>query len=157
MSENLDRLAAEGVAVRLDGLSRERLTGGQMADQVGEWRVVGITSNPTIFAKAIRSGARYDEQVGDVARRGVRVEEAVRLLTAFDVCWAWDVLRPVNILETAFVTAATVRQTDGRPGGVQSVAGAVADPAEAAARLVERAGDLGDQRHARTEVGRPVR
>ncbi|MEV4331794.1 transaldolase [Streptomyces sp. NPDC049597] len=95
MSENLDRLAAEGVAVWLDDLSRERLAGGQLAGLVGEQRVVGITSNPTIFAKAIRSGARYDGQVGDLARRGVRVEEAVRLLTAFDVRWACDILRPV--------------------------------------------------------------
>ncbi|MDQ1006089.1 transaldolase [Streptomyces sp. V4I23] len=99
MSENLDRLAAEGVAVWLDDLSRERLAGGGLADLVRVQRrvqrVVGITSNPTIFAKAIRSGARYDAQVGDLARRGVRVEEAVRLLTAFDVRWACDVLRPV--------------------------------------------------------------
>ncbi|MFF5973463.1 transaldolase [Streptomyces sp. NPDC012769] len=95
MSENLDRLAAEGVAVWLDDLSRERLAGGRLADLVGERRVVGITSNPTIFAKAIRSGDRYDEQLGDLARRGVRVEEAVRLLTAFDVRWACDILRPV--------------------------------------------------------------
>ncbi len=95
MSENLDRLAAEGVAIWLDDLSRDRLAGGQLADLVAEWRLVGITSNPTIFAKAIRSGARYDQQVADLARRGVRVEEAVRLLTAFDVRWACDVLRPV--------------------------------------------------------------
>lgn len=96
MSENLDRLAAEGVAVWLDDLSRERLAGGGLADLVRDQQVVGITSNPTIFAKAIRSGARYDAQVGDLARRGVRVEEAIRLLTAFDVRWACDVLRPVH-------------------------------------------------------------
>jgi transaldolase len=95
MSENLDQLAAEGVSVWLDDLSRERLTGGGLADLVAEQRVVGITSNPTIFARAIRSGAHYDRQTADLARRGVRVEEAVRLLTAFDVRWACDVLRPV--------------------------------------------------------------
>ncbi|ATW46828.1 transaldolase [Streptomyces peucetius] len=95
MSDNLDRLAAEGVAVWLDDLSRERLAGGGLADLVRDQRVVGITSNPTIFAKAIRSGARYDAQVGDLARRGVGVEEAGRALTAFDVRWACDVLRPV--------------------------------------------------------------
>ncbi|MGW0476274.1 transaldolase [Streptomyces coeruleorubidus] len=95
MSENLDRLAAKGVAVWLDDLSRERLASGRLTDLVEEQRVVGITSNPTIFAKAIRSGALYDEQVKGLARRGVRVEEAIRLLTAFDVRWACDVLRPV--------------------------------------------------------------
>jgi transaldolase len=95
MNENLERLAARGVAVWLDDLSRERLAGGGLADLVREHAVVGITSNPTIFAKAIRSGDRYDDQVSDLARRGVRVEEAVRLLTAYDVRWACDVLRPV--------------------------------------------------------------
>jgi transaldolase len=95
MSENLDRLTAQGVAVWLDDLSRERLAGGGLADLVRDHRVVGITSNPTIFAKAIRSGDRYHEQIDDLTRRGVRVEEAVRLLTAFDVRWACDELRPV--------------------------------------------------------------
>lgn len=95
MSANLDRLTAEGVAIWLDDLNRERLAGGELADLVRELRVVGITSNPTIFAKAIRSGSRYHAQVGDLARRGVQVEEAARALTAFDVRWACDVLRPV--------------------------------------------------------------
>ncbi|WP_432093045.1 transaldolase [Streptomyces sp. bgisy100] len=95
MSENLDRLAAEGVSVWLDDLSRERLSSGELADLLREQRVVGITSNPTIFAKAIRSGSWYQEQVDDLARRGLRVEEAARMLTAFDVRWACDVLRPV--------------------------------------------------------------
>ncbi|QHY98346.1 Transaldolase [Streptomyces sp. S4.7] len=95
MNAHLDRLTAEGVAIWLDDLNRERLAGGELAELVREQRVVGITSNPTIFAKAIRSGSRYHAQVADLARRGVRVEEAVRALTAFDVRWACDVLRPV--------------------------------------------------------------
>ncbi|WP_371502620.1 transaldolase [Kitasatospora sp. NBC_00374] len=95
MSGNLYRLTTEGVAVWLDDLSRERLAGGGLAQLVRTHQVTGITSNPTIFAKAISSGARYDGQVADLAHRGVEVPEAVRLLTAYDVRWACDVLRPV--------------------------------------------------------------
>ena len=94
MNKNLERLTAEGVAPWLDDLSRERLAGGGLARLVGERGIVGITSNPTIFDKAIGSGAHYDAQIGDLSRRGVRVDEAARLLTAFDVRWACDVLRP---------------------------------------------------------------
>ncbi|HWM38365.1 MAG TPA: transaldolase [Streptomyces sp.] len=94
MNRNLERLTAEGVAPWLDDLSRERLAGGGLARLVGERGIVGITSNPTIFDKAIGSGAHYDGQIGDLSRRGVGVDEAARLLTAFDVRWACDVLRP---------------------------------------------------------------
>jgi transaldolase len=95
MNHALDHLTAEGVSVWLDDLSRERLAGGNLADLVRDDHVVGITSNPTIFAKALTTGTRYDGQLRDLARRGVPVHEAVRLLTAYDVRWACDVLRPV--------------------------------------------------------------
>ncbi|WP_042391722.1 transaldolase [Streptacidiphilus carbonis] len=96
MNQNLDRLADQGVSIWLDDLSRERLASGDLENLIQDLRVVGITSNPTIFAKALTAGTRYDEQIGDLARRGVGVEEAVRLLTAYDVRWACDVLRPVH-------------------------------------------------------------
>jgi transaldolase len=54
-----------------------------------------VTTNPTIFAKAITSSDAYAEQVRDLSARGVGVAEALRTLTAFDVRWACDVLRPV--------------------------------------------------------------
>jgi transaldolase len=95
MNDVLRQLSDEGVAVWLDDLSRERLASGNLAALVQDRHVTGITSNPTIFAKAIRAGTGYDHQISDLARRGVGVEETVRLLTAFDVCWACDVLRPV--------------------------------------------------------------
>jgi transaldolase len=95
MSTKLDQLAAQGAAPWLDDLSRERLAGGGLARLVHERGVVGITSNPTIFDKAIGSGAHYDAQTADLCRRGVRVGEAARLMTAYDVRWACDILRPV--------------------------------------------------------------
>jgi transaldolase len=95
MNDVLRQLSGEGVAVWLDDLSRERLAGGNLATLIQDRHVAGITSNPTIFAKAIIAGTRYDDQLTDLARREVGVEETVRLLTAFDVRWACDLLRPV--------------------------------------------------------------
>ncbi|MFF4352528.1 transaldolase [Streptomyces sp. NPDC001530] len=92
---SLDALSDAGVSVWLDDLSRERLVSGSLAELVGRDRVVGVTTNPTIFAKAITSGEAYDAQIRDLAARGVEVGEALRALTTFDVRWACDVLRPV--------------------------------------------------------------
>jgi transaldolase len=57
--------------------------------------VRGVTSNPTIFAGALAKGDAYDEQIKDLALRGVTVEEAARMITTYDIRWAADVLRPV--------------------------------------------------------------
>jgi transaldolase len=88
-------LSAAGVAVWLDDLSRARLTSGNLAALVADSHVVGVTTNPSIFQKALSDGAAYDEQVRDLALRGTDVGESVRALTAYDVRWACDVLRPV--------------------------------------------------------------
>ncbi|WP_037674106.1 transaldolase [Streptomyces afghaniensis] len=90
----LNSLSDAGVSIWLDDLSRERLVSGSLADLVARDRVVGVTTNPTIFAKAITSGDAYDEQIRDLTARGVGVGEALRALTTTDVRWACDVLRP---------------------------------------------------------------
>jgi transaldolase len=95
MTDQLAALTQAGVSIWLDDLSRERLTSGSLADLVTHDRVVGVTTNPTIFAKAITGGEAYDAQIGDLAARGVDVGEALRALTTFDVRWACEVLRPV--------------------------------------------------------------
>jgi transaldolase len=95
MTDQLAALTEAGVSIWLDDLSRERLTSGSLADLVTHDRVVGVTTNPTIFAKAITAGDAYDAQIRDLAARGVDVGEALRALTTFDVRWACDVLRPV--------------------------------------------------------------
>jgi transaldolase len=63
-------LAEAGVAVRLDDLSRARLQSGNLAE-LARRGIVGVTTNPTIFAKALGSGSGYEEQVRDLALRGV--------------------------------------------------------------------------------------
>ncbi|WP_163550040.1 transaldolase [Candidatus Frankia nodulisporulans] len=95
MSTPLSELSAAGVAVWLDDISRQRLRTGNLADLVATRDVVGVTSNPTIFQKAIGSGDQYSEQLHDLKVRGVDVGEAVRAITAADVREACDVLRGV--------------------------------------------------------------
>ncbi|WP_067465386.1 transaldolase [Actinomadura macra] len=95
MSDSLKRLSDEGVSIWLDDISRERLRTGNLAELVKDKHVVGVTSNPTIFAKALSKGSAYDEQVRDLALRGVDVEEASRAITTYDIRWGCDVLRPV--------------------------------------------------------------
>lgn len=95
MSTPLNELSAAGVAVWLDDISRQRLRTGNLAELVDQRSVVGVTSNPTIFQKAISAVDDYAEQLGDLAVRGVDVGEAVRAITAADVREACDVLRGV--------------------------------------------------------------
>lgn len=95
MANALQQLAESGVSVWLDDLSRARIQSGDLAKLVESGGVVGITTNPTIFAKAIGSGSGYEDQVRDLALRGTAIGETLRLLTAWDVRAACDVLRPV--------------------------------------------------------------
>ncbi|MFD8372607.1 transaldolase [Streptomyces sp. NPDC059688] len=95
MTDALKRLSEEGVAIWLDDLSRKRITSGNLAELIDQQHVVGVTTNPTIFQKAISQGDGYDQQVSDLAARKVTVEEAIRMITTADVRDAADILRPV--------------------------------------------------------------
>src|SRR5437660_8353320 len=94
MTDRLAELSAAGVAVWLDDISRERLQTGGLDALRREKHVVGVTSNPTIFAKAVSDKDDYADQLRDVALRGLAVEEATRMITTYDVRWACDVMRP---------------------------------------------------------------
>ncbi|MGC5036051.1 transaldolase [Streptomyces sp. DT190] len=91
----LKRLSEAGVSIWLDDLSRRRIESGHLARLVRTKGVVGVTTNPSIFQAAIGSGDGYEEQLADLAVRGVTVDEAVRMMTTADVRAAADVLRPV--------------------------------------------------------------
>jgi transaldolase len=95
MTDALKRLSEEGVAIWLDDLSRKRITSGNLAELIDQQHVVGVTTNPTIFQKAISGGDGYEQQVADLAARKVTVEEAIRMITTADVRDAADILRPV--------------------------------------------------------------
>ncbi len=92
----LAELARAGVSIWLDDISRERLVTGNLAELARAFGVCGVTSNPTIFEHAMTRGTAYDEQIADLALRGVGVDEAIRAMTTFDIRWACDVLRPAH-------------------------------------------------------------
>ena len=91
----LGQLSEAGVAVWLDDISRDRLRTGNLQELIDQYHVVGVTSNPTIFAHALDHGDAYDEQLKDLKVRNVSVDEASRAITTYDIRWACDVLRPV--------------------------------------------------------------
>ncbi|MFI1433297.1 transaldolase [Streptomyces lydicus] len=95
MTDALKRLSDEGVAIWLDDLSRKRITSGNLAELIDQQHVVGVTTNPSIFQKAISAGDGYQQQLADLAARKVTVDEAIRMITTADVRDAADVLRPV--------------------------------------------------------------
>jgi transaldolase len=96
MSDRLKALADAGVSIWLDDLSRERIETGNLAELVEKRSVVGVTTNPTIFASAIADGERYDEQVAQLVDKGEPVDRVVFELTTEDVRNACDILRPVH-------------------------------------------------------------
>jgi transaldolase len=89
-------LTDAGVAVWLDDLSRELLAGGGLKSLVITRHVVGVTTNPTIFASALAKGDRYNGQLADLAAGNADVDTAVFMVTTDDVRAACDVLAPVH-------------------------------------------------------------
>jgi transaldolase len=92
MSGRLKALAEAGVSIWLDDLSRERIETGDLTDLIENKSVVGVTTNPTIFASALSDGERYDAQVRRLAEAGASVDDAVFELTTHDVREACDLL-----------------------------------------------------------------
>ncbi|MEO6879830.1 MAG: transaldolase [Mycobacteriaceae bacterium] len=92
---NLAALSEAGVSVWLDDLSRERLDSGNLVELIETRSVVGVTTNPTIFAGALAHGNAYDAQVRELVGQGADVDGAVRTLTTDDVRRACDVFRGV--------------------------------------------------------------
>jgi len=84
-------LSAAGVSIWLDDLSRERINSGGLQKLIAEKNVVGVTTNPTIFATALSKGEAYDEQVRQLAASGASVDEAIFEITTDDVANASDI------------------------------------------------------------------
>ncbi len=100
MSENgsstpLGRLSQLGQSVWVDFISREALHGGDLARMVRQDSVVGLTSNPTIFQKAIASGDSYDDQLREVLEHEEDGGEVFLQLAVTDIQEAADMLRPI--------------------------------------------------------------
>ncbi|MFE2416374.1 transaldolase [Streptomyces hokutonensis] len=95
-SDPLADLAAAGVSIWLDDLSRELLAGGELEKLIADRHVVGVTTNPTIFASALSRGDRYTEQLRSLAAEGTSVDDAVFALTTDDVRAACRVFAPIH-------------------------------------------------------------
>src|SRR4030081_2250918 len=92
---NLHKLSALGQSVWIDYLSRQMLESGKLAKMMDEDAVVGVTSNPTIFQKAISEGDAYDEQLKELLTQEEDLKEIFLQLSAPDISDALDLLRPV--------------------------------------------------------------
>ncbi|OBG70887.1 transaldolase [Mycobacterium sp. E2462] len=90
---NLAALSAAGVSVWLDDLSRQRLQSGNLQELIDTKSVVGVTTNPSIFQKALAEGDSYEGQITELAERGADVEATIRTVTTDDVRNACDVLK----------------------------------------------------------------
>ncbi|MEO6605150.1 MAG: transaldolase [Aeromicrobium sp.] len=95
MNDRLKALADAGVSIWLDDLSRERIETGNLAELVAESGVVGVTTNPSIFAAALSKGEKYAPQIKELKAEGADVDTTVFELTTTDVQQGCDILRPV--------------------------------------------------------------
>jgi transaldolase len=120
MADRLKALVDAGVSIWLDDLSRERIETGNLAHLVKDCWVVGVTTNPTIFATALSAGERYDERIRELAQKGLDADAATFAITTTDVRDACDFL------------ADTFESTDGVDGRVSiEVSPAMAHDTEA--------------------------
>lgn len=95
MSTPTQKLSDVGVSIWLDDLSRDRIQSGSLQNLIASRNVVGVTTNPTIFASALATGSTYGEQIAELARSGASVTEAVFAATTDDVAAACDIFRGV--------------------------------------------------------------
>lgn len=93
-NSNLAALSDAGVSVWLDDLSRDRIKSGNLQELIDTKSVVGVTTNPSIFQKALADSDTYDDQIAELADRGADVDATIRTVTTDDVRDACDVLRP---------------------------------------------------------------
>jgi transaldolase len=91
----LDKLSELGQSIWIDYLSRDMLRSGELARMMREDAVVGVTSNPTIFQKAIAAGEAYDDQLREVLEEERDPKEIFLRLATQDVSDALELLRPV--------------------------------------------------------------
>lgn len=96
MSSNLHNVSAAGQSVWIDSLSREILSSGELNRQIEDNAVTGVTSNPSIFAKAMLSGDDYDAQLGELVERDASTDEIYTALVTSDIRQACDAMASVH-------------------------------------------------------------
>ncbi len=120
---NTADLSAAGVSIWLDDLSRDRIKSGGLQQLIADRNVVGVTTNPTIFAGALAKGTTYDEQVAVLAKAGSSVTDAVFEITTDDVAAASDIFRPIFDATAGFDGRVSIEV---EPGLAHDAAGTIA-------------------------------
>ncbi|KQV08108.1 transaldolase [Leifsonia sp. Root112D2] len=118
------QLSAAGVSIWLDDLSRERIASGGLQKLIDDRNVVGVTTNPTIFANALSKGEAYDAQVRELAAAGASLDEAVFEITTTDVANAADTFRPAYDASNGFDGRVSIEV---EPGLAHDAAGTAAE------------------------------
>src|SRR3954451_24498112 len=95
VNERLARLTEAGTSIWLDQIRRTLITDGELQRLIDEDSLRGVTSNPSIFEKAILGSPDYDEQLEELARGGCTTDEVYDRISVLDVQLACDVMRPV--------------------------------------------------------------
>jgi transaldolase len=95
VSTPTQKLSDVGVSIWLDDLSRDRIQSGSLQNLIATRNVVGVTTNPTIFASALATGTTYGEQIAELASSGASVTDAVFAATTDDVAAACDIFRGI--------------------------------------------------------------
>jgi transaldolase len=121
---NTADLSAAGVSIWLDDLSRDRIQSGGLQQLIADRNVVGVTTNPTIFAGALAKGTTYDEQVAVLAKAGTSVTDAVFEITTDDVAAGCDIFRPIYDATAGFDGRVSIEV---EPGLAHDAAGTIAE------------------------------
>jgi transaldolase len=132
MTNPLAQLAANGVSIWLDDLSRSRIASGGLRDLISSRSVSGVTTNPTIFAGALSKGEGYGAQVAELAAAGVSTEQAIFELTTRDVADACDIFAGVYAESNGFDGRVSIEV---EPGLANDTAGTVAQAKELFAKV----------------------
>jgi transaldolase len=132
MTSPLAQVAANGVSIWLDDLSRTRITSGDLAELIHSRNVVGVTTNPTIFAQSIGKGEGYESQVTELALAGASASEAIFEITTKDVADACDVFANVYAKSNGFDGRVSIEV---EPGLANDTAGTVAQAKELFAKV----------------------
>jgi len=132
MTYPLAQLAANGVSIWLDDLSRSRIVSGGLKDLITSRSVSGVTTNPTIFAGALAKGEGYGEQVAELAAAGASATEAIFEITTRDVADACDIFAGVYSASKGFDGRVSIEV---EPGLANDTAGTVKQAKELFAKV----------------------
>jgi len=132
MTNPLAQLAANGVSIWLDDLSRTRIVSGSLRDLITNRSVSGVTTNPTIFAGALAKGEGYQAQVAELAAAGADATKAIFEITTKDVADACDIFAAVYQDSKGFDGRVSIEV---EPGLANDAAGTIAQAKELFAKV----------------------